>query len=157
MIITKDAYLRLLLLPSVPPETGGLLGSHHGIIDTICIDRSCAFKEKAVYVPNVQYLNRQLLNWQKCGINFEGIFHSHPTNSPELSQDDKAYIQTIMQAMPLHFNKLYFPVILPGEKITSFWADRRSGNLVSVVRDNIKIIKYGGEDHDERNQKSGTY
>lgn len=152
MIITQSIYTQLLLLPEVPPETGGLLGSHRGIIDTICIDISHTITEQAMYIPNIQYLNQQLTNWHNSATNWEGLFHSHLANSPELSQDDKLYIQTIMQAMPPHINKLYFPIILPGKKMTSFQAIRQPGNYVSIVKDNIKIVKNGGNDHDKQHQ-----
>lgn len=36
--------------------------------------------------------------------------------------------------------------------MTSFQAIRQPGNYVSIVKDNIKIVKNGGNDHDKQHQ-----
>lgn len=152
MDITESCYQALLALPSVPPETGGLLGGHDGTIDTCYRDRSAPVLERAIYIPNLQCLNQQLARWKIRQIDFMGIFHSHLKGEQQLSQADKTYIGEIFQAMPPYISRLFFPVVIPGEKIVPFRAQRKPDGTMEIVLDTIKILHTGGYEnvHEER-------
>lgn len=152
MTITEPCYQALLTLPSVPPEIGGLLGGHGGTIDTWYRDRSAPVLERAIYIPNLQCLNQQLARWKIRQIDFMGIFHSHPKGEQQLSQADKTYIGEIFDAMPPYISRLFFPVVIPGEKIVPFCAQKKPGGTMEIVLDTIKILHTGGYEnvHEER-------
>lgn len=108
-------------MPSVPPEMGGILGSKNNAIDEIKFDRKITSCESGIYVPDVKILNKYIQEWNERGIQFQGLFHTHAFNWPELSQDDKEYIVCIMKAMPEVVNQLYFPLIFPSSHIRCKW------------------------------------
>lgn len=132
MVITQEAMqaIRDGFL-NASTELGGIMGSEDGItVSQIQFDRlDHPPAHPCSYTPNVDFLNICIDAWQKRGIQFMGIFHSHYGNSVSLSSADKRYICTIMQAMPEHIQRLYFPVYgLPDGALTVFFADRQ-GNI----------------------------
>ena len=141
MTITEDAYLKLLSLPKVPPETGGLLGRHNGVIDSVYFDKSVQMLQQAVYVPDIDALNIQLSEWEG-NTDFSGIFHSHLPDSAGLSGEDVRYINLIMMSMPWHISELYFPIVLPGQRILAFRA-KNQNNQIFIIEDKITVVKKG--------------
>ena len=131
MKITRRAYKKLVYeCPSVPPESGGMLGGHDGFIDTIYFDFAQTITGQLIYVPDVNSLNAQLERWCNCGIEFMGLFHSHPQNQPSLSSADACYIRQIMKEMPLSIEVLYFPIIYPRYGMDAFCASRKRDGIV---------------------------
>ncbi len=131
MRITRGAYQKLIYdCPPVPPESGGMLGGHGGFVDTIHFDFTRTMTDRLIYIPNVNSLNVQLERWCSCGIEFMGLFHSHPQNQPSLSSADECYIRQIMKEMPLSIEVLYFPIIYPRYGMDAFCASRKRDGIV---------------------------
>lgn len=126
---------------SVSTETGGILGGLNQIITTFHID-SGRYSDKDTYRPDVKNWNQVLWQWQKSGIEFYGIFHSHIAGIIKLSNSDRAYIFQIMQAAPKSVESLYFPIILPKKSIQVYRAMRCEGEI-RIVCDEIEIIEGG--------------
>lgn len=140
MKIIESCYRALLSLPPVPPETGGLLGGRDGIIDTWYLDRAAPVLDRAVYIPDLPYLNRQLEIWSAQQMDFMGMFHSHLREEPRLSQADQAYIGKIFAVKPAHMAWLFFPVVIPGEKIIPFCAQSKPDGTMEIVSDTLTIL-----------------
>ncbi len=121
---------QLLALAPAPPECGGILGGRDGIITELVLDTSKPEHTAAVYTPDTAFLNGQLVQWQAQGIAFLGMFHTHPKGQPALSTADQMYIAQIMAVMPASVEELYFPIVLPGEAVYGFRAERTAEGLV---------------------------
>lgn len=139
MKILSDVYDQIIQCPSVPPEKGGILGIKNGVICSCFFDNNMPQTNSAVYIPNVDFLNVKLREWEKKDIIFGGIFHSHPANQSELSADDIEYIKAIFQAMPTSIKTLYFPIVLPNVELVSFKAIRQE-DAIHILEDKVKII-----------------
>ena len=123
-------------------EIGGILGSHgNEPNDTVIIDtpllppiRACS------YSPNVEYFNYCIADWQRSGIIFKGIFHTHFAGVQSLSESDETYIKRIMLTMPNELQYLFFPIfVLPERKFVSYIAYRKNSQ-VKICLDETFII-----------------
>lgn len=139
MQIMKSIYKKLLNMPSVPPEMGGILGSKNNVIDEIKFDRKITSCESGIYVPEVKILNKYIQEWNERGIQFQGFFHTHAFNWSELSQNDKEYIVCIMKAMPEVVNQLYFPLVFPNSHVRGFLAKKVNGDI-EIIEDVIEVV-----------------
>ncbi len=140
MRIKLSVYRELLNLPSVPPEVGGILGSHNDIIDVFIKETVDANnRSSGVYIPNVEFLNKCINRWYLEGGVFSGMFHTHALNWPELSCADNSYIHEIMSAMPININRLYFPIVFPNSHIKVYCAYRKE-KIVYIDSDKIQIV-----------------
>lgn len=139
MKILSDVYDQIIQCPYVPPEKGGIIGVKNGVVCSCCFDNNLSQINSAVYIPNVDFLNAKIREWKEKGIDFGGIFHSHPENQPELSADDIEYIKVIFQAMPTSIKTLYFPIVLPNVALVSFKAIRKK-DTIHILEDKITII-----------------
>lgn len=140
MKIKKAIYDKILnFCPSVPPEAGGIIGQQNGIIGFAEFDSRTVQRDSAVYVPNVEKLNSVIEKWNNLGIEFVGIFHSHPIDQETLSKDDIEYIKNVFENMPDSITELYFPIVIPKSHIVSFKAIKKNHG-VCVENDIIKII-----------------
>lgn len=127
-------------MPSIPPETGGILGGKNG---QICIwEFDAGYKESGcIYRPNVDYLNGIIAAWINDGFDFMGILHIHFGGSRYLSKGDMIYIEKIMKAMPGSVRRLYFPLITQPEKdFISYKAVRSFWGSIKVKSDQVKVI-----------------
>lgn len=142
MKILRAVYESLLCeTPTLPPETGGILGGRCGTITHYRLDKGrCTLASPAHYQPDIELLNRVIQQWQSNKIDFHGVFHSHYPHDTELSFDDRKYITKIMLAMPPEICSLYFPLILPRRAMISYQANRY-GSGVHIVCDKIEIFK----------------
>lgn len=138
-ILEKVCQLITHSYPAVPPENGGILGIRDGVVCEYLHDRSSQLTDKAVYIPDVQWINCCIEEWNRKGISFGGIIHSHLSGQMYLSDTDKEYIHLIMNAMPGSVNKLYFPIIIPGEKIICFSAWKTERDVV-IREEAVHII-----------------
>ena len=125
----------------MPPETGGILGSHDNeLIDEVIMDspgptntRPCS------YFPNVDFLNQNIKLWQDNGISFAGIFHTHFAGVKTLSWGDKKYIDAIMKSMPSYIEYLYFPIfVLPDRELVCYKAIRTNG-IIDIQAEELVI------------------
>lgn len=94
MKILQKIYNQLIHCPMVPPECGGIIGSdHRDIITHVIIDKGKPPPEDGImYIPNTLFLNQAIEEWEKSGIKFLGIFHTHASQWPRLSNNDKVQI-----------------------------------------------------------------
>lgn len=134
MTIDKFTYNRLCSAFSpVPPEAGGIIGSVAGCVCAFVYDPGTPNLTRGCYTPNIDFLNQTIAQWYTQNITFCGIVHSHPSKQPMLSEADLFYIKTIMDSMPPHINALYFPVIIPGEGIFPYLAQRESAVILDTI------------------------
>ena len=117
-----------------------LLGEKNGIICTLCSDLSAQSAKQAEYRPDVKYLNEIIRQWQKEGITFAGIFHTHLPQQGFLSGDDIRYIEVIVQTMSEFFERLYFPIVLPRIEVRAFKAVWSNEGIL-ICEDNLIIIE----------------
>lgn len=93
MLISKEAYNKLINCPKVPPEVGGILMGIDSKVDTVILDEGIktAHDPAIKYIPNVKNLNKWILTLNKQGKEFLGIFHTHAHQWTTLSNADIYY------------------------------------------------------------------
>ena len=151
MNIEERIYKEILnSIPNEPPEIGGILGSSK---DTVCIyqlDRGVSKGCGCYYSPDVKVLNETIKEWQKCEIDFCGIFHTHYFGVKTLSDGDITYIKNIMYGMPGKVSKLYFPIaVMPDKELINYVALRRE-NTIEIKKEKI-IIMRGERNYEQQN------
>ena len=144
MLITYSSYKKLISVPKVPPETGGILIGHDSIIDSIVVDAGMPLKNNSnivAYIPNVNFLNKKITEARKSGKSFYGIYHSHAIQWKGLSGGDILYINEILRAMPSTSEtaSLYFPIIYPGWGIDAYIASKINSKI-TINHENITIV-----------------
>lgn len=140
MKIKKSVYEQILeFCPIVPPETGGIIGSHSTVIDTVAFDDCNNTMQAAVYVPDVVRLNRVLAQWQENNIHFFGMFHSHLKDQETLSGDDIEYIKSVFLNLPHTITGLYFPIVIPNSHILSYKVIIQNHNII-ITSDKIYLV-----------------
>lgn len=138
MYIAKDVYNKIVFdTPKPPPETGGALFQKNGIVSRLVFDSG--LYEYGKYTPDVDFLNHQIKEFAEIGYEFCGIFHSHFPFGENLSNDDKRYIEIITLSLKNQINKLYFPIVLPKEKLIPYCSYIK-GDKVIIVSDKLFII-----------------
>lgn len=125
-----------------PPETGGILGSDsNDVITDIILDIKSNTGHCCSYSPNVDFLNSCIAEWAERNIQFVGIFHTHFAGVQTLSEADKKYIVSIMQAMPGGIDKLYFPIyVLPDRELICYVAERKLKENFEICQDVLQIV-----------------
>lgn len=78
IIIYSDVYDKLVSVPYAPPEVGGILGIKNEVIINCFFDLKNVTYSSYCYIPDVKGINEKIVQWSKVGIQFCGIFHSHP-------------------------------------------------------------------------------
>lgn len=138
MLISKEAYDKLINCPKVPPEVGGILMGIDSKVDTVILDEGIkkAGETGIKYIPNVRNLNTWISILNKQGKEFLGIFHTHAHQWTTLSNADIYYIEKIMNAMSDEMKCLYFPVVYPREKVKLYKAQKKD---LQIIIDNDKI------------------
>ncbi|MCI8752841.1 MAG: hypothetical protein HFH66_16110 [Lachnospiraceae bacterium] len=109
-------------------------------MDKVYFDNRISIMENAMYIPDIKTFNFIIKNWNSKGIGFMGIFHSHLKGNETLSTDDIKFIEDIMDIMPYKVKELYFPIVIPKEKIIVYKSIRGSKYII-----NEKIEVIGGE------------
>ena len=141
-ISTKISDRIYQVFQSSEREYGGILGGRGGVITEFVFDKGLYNKNVGTYVPNVEFLNDCIEQWQTQNICFYGIIHNHLTEYAELSGEDVKCIETIMNAMPLSIEYLYFPVISSKNILNAFKAIRTDKGIC-IVSENISITERG--------------
>lgn len=141
MLITKEAYNKLINCPKVPPETGGVLLGFNSIIDTVVFDveKNKANTSIINYIPNVKFLNECISVSCGQGKDFFGMFHTHASQWDSLSSADMHYIKNIMDAMPTEIKFLYFPIVYPGKCVKPYKV-LKNPNTLMIREEMIKLI-----------------
>ncbi len=128
--IKKSVYESLLYSsPCVPPESGGVIGGNNKIVTCFVADAGKISTEFNRYQPDTDKLNHIISKWFENGINFMGLFHTHPSGDEKLSQADLIYIKSIMTSIKEYTTSLYFPIVIPKEKIIGFCAEFVAGEI----------------------------
>ena len=127
----------LLKTPVPPPESGGILGGHAGVITRYFADEGSSHMP-AHYRPCVDKLNCIIEQWKSEDVEFYGIYHSHYKGDRFLSLRDVQYIEKIMRSLPKAFDTLYFPIVLPQQEIIAYRADRMDKEIC-IVCEEIEI------------------
>lgn len=140
MKITRNVLVEILNCPSVPPETGGIIGGTNGIVTEFIFDAGIADLTRAVYTPDVNRLNECIRKWANGGIEWMGMLHSHPIGQERLSSDDLVYVEKVLSALPLSHRKLYFPIIVPRSKLIPYYAYKRKALPVKIVKESLDIL-----------------
>jgi len=141
MKIQRSVWERIVRsVPRGYAECGGLLGGRDHIVSTYVLDMGHSeMTMQDVYVPDTAFLNLVLRGWQRKGIELLGFFHTHLSGNERLSKGDIRYIQRIMRARHQTTDSLYFPIVLPGEKMIVYRADKKSKS-VCIVSDSIELL-----------------
>lgn len=141
MKILKNVYDEILKSYVVPPpEQGGILGIKNNTVCEYCHDGNSIITDTAVYVPNVDFLNKKIGEWSECSVEFAGILHSHLSNQVTLSSGDKEYIGLLFDTLPKCTNELYFPIVIPETKEIISFVARRCEKAIVIQSDKIDII-----------------
>ena len=139
-ILLKTYNQILVSFPSALPEAGGILGCRtDGVVCVFRYDPGSGCSLSTVYEPNVALLNKAIEDWAAEGIAFCGIIHSHLPGVELLSQEDLEYMDIILNAMPQGITQLYFPIMIPKEKILPFVARMGTDGII-VQKDTLNII-----------------
>ena len=138
MVICKNIYTKLLNMPIVPPEHGGIIGGRNEIITHFAFDVGISSMNYDSYIPNTEYLNEIIRIWQNTNIKFYGIVHTHRINADSFSNGDKDYIEAILNAHSF-IKQLYFPIIIPNNKIICYKAHIKSSILI-IEKEDLYII-----------------
>lgn len=140
MRIRKDTCQQILsAYSSVPPEQGGILGMKNGVICEYIHDNSGLETNRAVYVPNIAFLNECIAKWADEGVEFCGMVHSHPSEQKELSSGDYEYIVKIYQFNP-QLGILYFPIIVGDHDMMVYIANMVEEKVV-IRKDITEIVE----------------
>lgn len=138
MYITKEVYNKIVdKTPKPPPEMGGAIFQKNDVVSQFVFDNGLC--EYGKYTPNVDFLNNQIKEFAEKGYEFCGVFHSHFPFGEKLSDDDKKYIEIITSSLKNQINKLYFPIILPSDKLISYCSYIKDGKVI-ITDDNLFII-----------------
>lgn len=130
MYIKRNTLEKLLsTCPACPPETGGVLGGKRGSVTHFIFDKVSTEQRGDFYIPNTEYLNSVITQWQAESIELLGVFHTHPQNAKTLSNADCVYIKAIMQSLPVSVHRLYFPIVIPKMKMYAFSACLKKGQI----------------------------
>ena len=141
MQISSKIYHEILhTFPAVPPEAGGIIGTHGGVVSAFCYDPGFADMDRAVYTPDIQRLNRVIEGWNADGIRFCGILHTHPDGQTSLSGGDLVYIRRILEAIPDGAEGLYFPLVFPGRRMVVYHVRLVRSELV-IRRDGVILTE----------------
>ncbi|MBP3938137.1 MAG: Mov34/MPN/PAD-1 family protein [Clostridia bacterium] len=133
MQISRELYSEILhSTENPPPESGGILGGYNGKVTVFVSDKGRSFNADYKYEPDIVFLNEVIDEWLRNNIEFMGIYHSHPKNHEKMSVADLEYINKIMRSVKGYADRLYFPLVIPKEKIICFYA--------LIVADEIQIF-----------------
>lgn len=123
MHIKRDVLKEILnQIPPAPPETGGIIGGRDQIVSLFETDPGINTANPGCYTPDTVKLNQIIRKWERSGIDFYGIVHSHMCGQTGLSSGDMEYIKDIMRSMPDEIKYLYFPIVIDGKELYSFKA-----------------------------------
>lgn len=125
-----------------PPETGGIFGIKNcGVVSKVILEKKKeVFKCACRYVPDVDFLNKCIEEWENNKISFAGMFHTHFAGVKTLSDTDEKYICNIMKCMPDSVSVLYFPVWVLPEKILVGYRAEKVENGIHISNEEVIII-----------------
>lgn len=138
-ITIKQELLNAILSASVgfSYETGGFIGFRGNQICYFMFDSGVRLNCRGRYYPNADSMNLFLEKQRQDKFSGIGILHTHLCGDSSLSKGDMKYIYQIFHVNS-DLREMYFPVAIPGRKLSMYLAERRTDNiLIKSVR--IKI------------------
>ena len=126
--------------PFVPPEQGGIIGGKKGIVTNYHHDSGCQIFDRGSYIPDIEALNAKIAEWSDLQIEFLGLLHSHLPDQETPSGSDNLYIKNILGALPLNHSGLYFPIVIPKQKIISYFAKKENDSF-NLYKDQFVILE----------------
>lgn len=85
------------------------MGEKNGVLCEYYFDKT-AKCTKDEYTPNIKKLNRVIKKWQRKGVIFAGIVHSHPNMYDKPSLNDEEYARNLLLINP-ELQRLIFPIV----------------------------------------------
>ena len=140
MKIVESVFEQLIKCPKAPPEVGGVIGGNLQTVNCFKFVHGENSDNIAFFSPNVNEMNSIISLWQKKGIELYGIFHSHPSCCPKLTDEDKQYAIQIMKAMPVCISSLYFPIVIPNKDLFAYKAIK-SGNKIRFIIEKTEVVR----------------
>lgn len=139
LYIAKDLY-EIIINDHVSDmfETGGFIGIQNNEICRYRFDSGIKQKYAGMYRPNSIELDMTLTSWMDEGISIFGIVHRHLNNLDQLSLEDICFIKELLKVNEW-IKVMYFPIVIPKDKMTVFGVERISGNI-KFNNVNLKII-----------------
>lgn len=139
MKIKERVYRQIISQYSpAPPERGSIIGMKDGVICQCIHDKVHMEAQRAVYVPDTEFLNDCIQKWALSGVEFCGFVHSHPHGQKTLSGADCEYIEKLYQCNPW-LNKTFFPLIVDGNDMIVYSARMNHGCL-EITREEADLI-----------------
>ena len=98
--ITKKCYEAIVkTIASTIPECGGILGmKKDAVVSEYIFDKGIE-NSTEYYIPNINTLNKVLIEWSNKNIQFCGMIHSHLFGRNKLSSSDIEYGRQILTSM----------------------------------------------------------
>ena len=94
---------------NAPIESGGILGMKNDVICAFFYDEN-AKTSCDTYIPDIATLNEVIKNWNRQGVKFVGIVHSHANGYDKPSHNDELYAKKLLEHnSSLEF--LIFPIL----------------------------------------------
>ena len=112
-ILKRTLEVMLDAIGSSPIESGGIIGFKN---DSICaFEKDGSYHSRYEYRPDAELLNSIIGEWNREGISFCGIVHSHlyGFNSPSLS--DKVYASNLVR-FGENISEMFFPIVTVNEE-----------------------------------------
>jgi proteasome lid subunit RPN8/RPN11 len=98
-----------------PEYAGILLGPKDSDIVTHFVADEQGAATRSSFTLNVDWLNKVIRRFVRCGIDVKGVVHSHPPGVPSPSQGDLAYVRDVF-ATPKNddADELFLPIFCDG-------------------------------------------
>lgn len=126
--MTGNVYETLIRLPQVPPETGGILAGCNGLISEAYL-QSGTEKRDGEFQPDENELLPVLDQWIEQGFDLIGIFHTHAPNWPDLSGEDRNYLEAFWKLNRESGLTFCFPLVFPESHIRLFSMKEEEGKI----------------------------
>lgn len=137
IIFSQKVYSNMIKwLQYKPFEVGGLLGKKQIICE--CELDINTIRKIGEYYPDQHFYEQTIANWNKKGVEFCGIAHTHINNQGSMSKKDVSYIKAIMNLNRNVYTQLYFPIIISQEVIIfyAFWEKEQ----IKIKKIDIEIL-----------------
>lgn len=131
--ITKCVYQKIMdTIGKYPHETGGVLGIKDGTVCKYFFDKKSIGKDDT-YSPDVDSINNIISEWEREGIEYAGMIHSHPDDMKKLSYADVYYANKLMDCN--NMSDILFPLVVMDAEVQLYMykIDRVDGVKECIV------------------------
>lgn len=120
-------------------ETGGFFGIKGKKICSYEFDSGRDSVSSGEYMPNLNLFYRSLKQWEKEGIEYVGILHTHLNHQGTLSGGDYKYLDELMK-LNKNLQVFFTAILIPNEKIYFYRVIRKKERIV-IKRESL--LTYG--------------